>query len=521
MVISQRRTDRPPPPPVEARESCHALADAIAGHVDHILAVAGAPTTHLAELVRMLRPDRFEWAVNEKVAAETAVGLSAAGRRCCLVVKHNGLGLALDPLVNAAMHTLAAGMVVVSGDDPDALSSTVVQDSRTLGQAARTPVFEPALDGDTDLLLGTAVALSEQARIPVVVKVTTRMHAACPAAVPAPGRPSRPRAERPAPRLNLDLAHGLTKLGRHQRYRLVAAPVVQAAVDRPETTSVACAQPCGPAVIAVGATAQVVPVSPHYCRMVVRAGPPAPAAVVAFAERHTRTTVVEEPLPVLEEWLRAQVGRPHDVRGRLSGHLPPEGAVTARDVERVTAGERPGAWRTITRKPEAAAGPGQWAVLFTAVSRLRGEGAFVAADVGSSVRLCYPPYRGADVALCLGSPIAVAGGAARAGRAAVAVIGDYGLLHSGLESLLTVVERQLPVLVVVLGNGVQAKTGGQPLPAVDIPALVRACGVDAVERWSLADVDTATAHRRLVDLLARGRPAVAYVSGPDRDGCQP
>ena len=76
-----------------------------------------------------------------------------------------------------------------------------------------------------------------------------------------------------------------------------------------------------------------------------------------------------------------------------------------------------------------------------------------------------PPYEGADVALCLGSPISLAGGAARTGQPAIAVIGDYGLLHSGLEALLDVARWDLPVLVVVLANGVSAQTGGQTSPA--------------------------------------------------------
>ncbi|MFF4893424.1 thiamine pyrophosphate-dependent enzyme [Micromonospora chersina] len=519
MAISHHRigcTPKQPVPP-STRETCYDLAAAIDSHVDYVLAVAGAPTTHLAETVRALRPDRFEWAVNEKVAAETAVGLSATGRITCLVIKHNGLGLALDPLVNAAVHTIAAGIIIVSGDDPDAISSTVVQDSRMLGRAACAPTFEPALDGDTGLLMDIAVTVSELARIPTLIKVTTRIHAACPTDARRQAGSLRHRANRATPRIDLDTAHRLTKLGRHQRYRLVAAPVAQAALDCPAIATSDCTKPCGPAVIAVGATADVVPVSSDYCRLVVRAGPPAPATVVRFADRHARTIVVEEPLPLLEEWLRTRIERRDQLLGRLSGHLPPEGSVTSHDIARVVGDPQRGTWRTIARKSPRIAEPGRWKDLFTAISRLRREGVFVATDVGSSVQLCYPPHEGADVALCLGSPIAVAGGAARTGRTAIAVIGDYSLLHSGLESLFAAVEHKLPMTVVILANGMQAKTGGQPLPGADIPKLIEACGVDVVERWSLADVDAAATHRRLVGLLARGSLTVLHVSESDSD----
>ena len=92
---------------------------------------------------------------------------------------------------------------------------------------------------------------------------------------------------------------------------------------------------------------------------------------------------------------------------------------------------------------------------------------FVAADVGSAVKLGYPPYDGADVALSLGSAIGVASGAARAGTPSIAIMGDFGLLHSGLEALVDAARHHVPVVVVVLLNGVQAQTGGQPAGTVE------------------------------------------------------
>lgn len=99
----------------------------------------------------------------------------------------------------------------------------------------------------------------------------------------------------------------------------------------------------------------------------------------------------------------------------------------------------------------------------------------MAADVGSLIRLCCPPYDAVDVALSLGSAIAVAGGVARAGRRSIAVIGDYAVVHSGFGALVSAAEHGLPLLSVVLVNGVQAKTGGQPLPAVDLAGPAGTC----------------------------------------------
>ena len=145
-----------------------------------------------------------------------------------------------------------------------------------------------------------------------------------------------------------------------------------------------------------------------------------------------------------------------------------------------------------------------------AVSRCAGDGVFVATDVGSTVRLCYPPYS-ADVALALGSAVAVAGGFARTGASSIAVTGDYALLHSGLTPLLDVVSRGLPVVVVVHVNGVQGKTGGQPVPPVDWPRLLGGLGTVPIQ-LALTRLSADALYRSLRDLLSLGRPAVVMVT---------
>ena len=141
---------------------------------------------------------------------------------------------------------------------------------------------------------------------------------------------------------------------------------------------------------------------------------------------------------------------------------------------------------------------------------------FVATDVGSSVRLCYPPYNGADVALCLGSAISVAGGAARTGRRTIAVIGDFALLHSGIEALIEASLRGLPVLTVVLDNGVQAQIGGQPTPTIDLNRLVTACGVARIERWPLQAYSAQATFDRLCHMLRGPLPAVAFITSQEQ-----
>src|SRR5262249_53924012 len=154
------------------------------------------------------------------------------------------------------------------------------------------------------------------------------------------------------------------------------------------------------------------------------------------------------------------------IRGRLTGHLPPGGPLTATLLSRAMGVLDEAEVAALSPQPEVSnrdlAREHPYAALFTALSTLaRADGCFIAADIGSASRLCYPPYEAATVALCLGSAISVAAGASRVRPSSIAVIGDMGLLHSGLGGLVEIVHRQLPVVTVVLANGTSAQTGGQ------------------------------------------------------------
>jgi indolepyruvate ferredoxin oxidoreductase alpha subunit len=491
------------------RDTCRDLAIAIAETFPVISGVTGKPVTHLLDQLHDV--PGFAWAFNEKVALESAVGTSFAGARSCVIMKHNGLGFALDTLANAGVHTIGAALVIVTGDDPDAENSTCVLDTRELAAAARVPILEPAFPGDCAATVRMAVTLSERSRTPVLVRVTPRLHQACDRDVaPARLRAESPRTSQQQTHDRTAVAHRLTKLGRVQWQRLVTLPAfAEISTELSAETRCTC-DGTATAVVAVGAVAECLP-DDALCSMALRVCWPVPEAVVGFALAHSRVVVAEESSPQVERFLVEHTQGRVEIIGRCSGHLPPEGSLSTESLARVLASSEPGTWQTAQPKTSDPATPGRYGVLFDAVARLRRAGAFVAADVGSSVRLCYPPYEGAEVALCLGSAAAVAAGAARTGRRAVGVIGDYALLHSGLQSVLEIVNGRLPVLTVVLANGLQAQTGGQPVPETDLLALLTACGIERMDSWALDDLDVRATFERLCALLRGTLPAVAIV----------
>ena len=374
---------------------CAALASAFARHgVRHVFGVAGQPVTHCAVILDDSNPG-FEWALNEKVAVESAVGLSAVGVRSAVLIKQAGLNVAFDPLVNAVYHSIGAGLVVVVGDEVGATASTCEQDSRFLAVAAGLPVLEPVAADEVDAVLGTAYAVSEEAATPVLVRILTRLHQDGPAAGEAPPAAAAGLTRgrrRPDPAV----AFALTKLGRQQHRRLREGVVVDAvrhlALDR------TCQRPCGSAVLAVGAAAAHLPRGRQRCVAVTRVSWPLPSEVLQFVVDHEDVLLLEEPRGFLEQQLRAHLalaaGNTTRLRGRLSGHLPPEGGLNATLVAACDVLPASGrTWEEVTVKPVAGCVPPPYDVLFKAVAQRRRAGTFVAVDVGSSVRLCYPPTK--------------------------------------------------------------------------------------------------------------------------------
>ena len=159
----------------------------------------GTPSTEILETFDRLG-GRAQWSPNEKVALEVALGAAFAGARALVTMKHVGLNVAADPLFTAAYTDVAGGLVVVSADDPGMASSQNEQDNRHYARAAALPMLEPGDSQDAYDHTRLAFALSERWRIPVLLRLTTRV---CHAKTVV--RPRPPEAARPTPAFARDL----------------------------------------------------------------------------------------------------------------------------------------------------------------------------------------------------------------------------------------------------------------------------------------------------------------------------
>ncbi|MCF0234408.1 MAG: indolepyruvate ferredoxin oxidoreductase subunit alpha, partial [Thermoguttaceae bacterium] len=142
----------------------------------------GTPSTEILENISKLYGDSIysEWAPNEKVAFETAVGASTTGARAMTTMKLVGLNVAADPLMTLAYTGVVGGFVAVVADDPGMNSSQDEQDTRLFAHFAKVPVIEPSDSAEAKDFLAAAFELSEKFGTPVIFRTTTEIaHSKC------------------------------------------------------------------------------------------------------------------------------------------------------------------------------------------------------------------------------------------------------------------------------------------------------------------------------------------------------
>ena len=135
----------------------------------------GTPSTEITEFAAKYNEMHSEWAPNEKVACETAIGASIGGARSFCGMKHVGLNVAADPLFTAAYTGVGGGLVIGVADDPGMHSSQNEQDSRHYAIASKVAMVEPSDSGECKEYTKLAYELSEKFDTPVILRLSTRV----------------------------------------------------------------------------------------------------------------------------------------------------------------------------------------------------------------------------------------------------------------------------------------------------------------------------------------------------------
>lgn len=427
--------------------------------------VAGVPGFPITKIMESFLESSLEaeWSINEKVALELALGASVCGERSLVIVKHIGMNILADPLVTAPTHTIGAGVVIIAGDDPGARKSQNEQDSRYYGSLAEVPVFDPSTPQALYDSLLEAFRISEAASMPAIVRTTNRLNE-------AEGEIAQ-RKEKVA-KVSFDRSTwSLTMQGKHQWFHSNSYPKICREAEESFLNQTWIRGRVG--VISSGYPSFLVEnlISGEFkelSHLILGVVNPLPLGLIAsFIRRLERVLVVEETEPFVEERVKGK-----KILGKLTGHLP-RGILEKEDIirgleninyDRIEIEVEPQTIESRGRRPLCGDCP--YLPLYKALKEL---GVPIAGDLGCSILTAPPPMSLILTGYSLGSPISVASGF---GKKGIALIGDHGLAHSGIQGLINAVYNRHDVLVVVLQNKVAAMTGGQEVP--DLTKLVMA-----------------------------------------------
>ena len=492
-------------------------------------AYPGTPSTEILENIAKFKDTvKCEWAVNEKVAMETAIGASMAGARSLTAMKHVGLNVALDPLMTFTYVGATGGMVIVSADDPGMHSSQNEQDNRNLAKFARALLLEPADSQEAYDFTIKAFELSEQFSVPAIIRLTTRTsHSASLVELgdfkPAP-HPLIPYKRNISKHIPVPMFARGHRLAAQKRTAAMEAASVASEMNRVEKGRT----DLGIVTSAV-AYQYVKEIFPEFSILKLGWTNPLPKALVAeFAKSVEKLLVVEELDPFLEDQIRAMglkvvdhetelnmlelnADRLQNLRHELLGDVPP--AKESKPVEGLP-----------TRPPVLCAGCGHRGVFYV----LHKLGATVTGDIGCYTLGAFPPLNAMDSTICMGASIGNAAGMKKAGLKGriCAVLGDSTFFHSGMTGILSAHYNGTPVTTVVLDNRITGMTGhqdnpgsgktldGSPAPVTEIDAIAKACGYKKVVTVSADDL--AELERVLADAMDGDEGALIIAYAPCR-----
>ena len=449
----------------------------------------GTPATEVLERFSELG-GKAQWAPNEKVALEVALGVAFAGASALVPIKHVGLNVAADPLFTAAYTGITGALVIMSGDDPGMASSQNEQDNRRFAVAAGVPLLEPSDSQEAYDFTLAALELSRRWSLPVILRMTTRVCHSKTVVCPHP-----PDDPPPAVHFRHDIPGRVMipiyARGAHRRLRKKLAEIAQ----WNEQSDLNC-------VVEGSRTLGIVTsgISYVHCReaapeaRVLKLGltHPLPLGLIRrFVEGVDRAVVIEEGDPCLVEQLGAAgiavEGKPEMYRF---------GELNVGRVRRILAGDTSAEPEPAHDKPPALCGGCPYRTVFDILKKLD---CIVPGDIGCYSLGALPPLEAMDSLVCMGAGIGMGLGLRHVlpddeARRVVSIIGDSTFVHSGITGLVEMIYNPPPTghVVVILDNGTTAMTGfqehpgtgrtldGRPTGKVDFERLVRSLGIDNV-----------------------------------------
>jgi len=422
----------------------------------------GTPSTEILESFDAIG-GQAEWAPNEKVAAEVALGVSFAGARALATMKHVGLNVAADVLFTCAYSGVQGALVFVVCDDPGLASSQNEQDTRRYGIAAGVPVIEPSDSQESYDYTRLAFTVSERWKTPVILRMTTRVShtGGIVQTSDSIAAPAVPRFVRDIPGRVMIPGHARIK---HKDLRARLAAIQEWCEKEGPNTVLPGTSDIG--IVSSGvASMHAREACPEASILKLGMTYPLPMQrILNFLKDKTRRFAIEENDPFLVEQIRAAGG---DVP--WNPEIYRMGELTVDRVRRLLAGD------TQTEPPPAKVRPPRLcpgcphSFVFEILKK---HNCIVAGDIGCYTLAALPPLSAMDSQLCMGASIGIGLGLRHVlpedeARRVVSVIGDSTFMHSGLTGVAEMIYNPPATghVLIVLDNLTTAMTGLQEHPA--------------------------------------------------------
>ncbi|MCR5133308.1 MAG: indolepyruvate ferredoxin oxidoreductase [Bacteroidales bacterium] len=444
-----------------------------------VYAYPGTPSTEITEYIQnhpmtRERGVHSDWCTNEKTAMEAALGVSYAGKRALVCMKHVGMNVCADGFMNSAVTGANGGLVVVACDDPSQHSSQDEQDSRFYAEFAQVPCFEPSNQQEAYDMVREAFDYSEENHIPVLMRLPTRM-AHSRAVVQA----REPRGQNEMHFPSADRAKFWVTLPGISRVRIKELADDQIRFRHDSELSEDNLYTDGPdhsmGIVACGIAYNYLmenyPEGCPYPTLKVTRYPFPKQLLQKITETCKTILVIEEGQPLVEEKLRGLLYEEADaaikVKGRLDGSLPRTGELNPDHVRKAVglpaSQEFEASKVTVPRPPALCMGCGH-RDFYTALNNVlkKYEGSRVFGDIGCYTLGYMSPFNAIHTCVEMGASLTMAIGAANSGVwPSVGVIGDSTFTHSGMTGLLDAVNSGADITLCISDNLTTGMTGGQ------------------------------------------------------------
>lgn len=462
--------------------------------VRHASAYPGTPSTEILENLATYDEIYAEWAPNEKVAMESAIGAAIAGVRSIVSMKHVGMNVAADPMFTWAYMGVNGGNVIVTADEPGMFSSQNEQDNRNYAKAAKLAMFEPSDSQECIDMLKAAYQLSEEYDTPVIFRMTTRVcHSKSIVETKERVEPEvKPWVKNPAKYVCLPAMARNMRVKLEERLQKLEQYSETSPYNRVEMgdTSIG--------VIASGIcyyyAKEVFGESASYLKLGFTN--PMPAKMIQeFCSKVDKVYILEENDPYIEDFVKMQgiscIGKEL---------FPSYGELTPDVIRACVEGKKADTIefdrsKLIGRAPAFCAGCPHRGLFYRLGKR---KNIMISGDIGCYTLAAGKPYTAMDSTVCMGASFSIGHGAQRtfketgSDRRVVTVLGDSTFFHTGINSLINTVYNKSNTVNIILDNRITGMTGHQENPGtgftakgeettlIKIEDLVRAIGVKHV-----------------------------------------